>query len=86
MNKERRKALQTIVDQLATLQMQLEEIQTEEEEYRDNIPENFQSGERYEHHHACNKISWYKFCDLLQVKLVFYIYELNKCNRKLCYH
>lgn len=48
MNKERRKALQTIVDQLATLQMQLEEIQTEEEDYRDNIPENFQSGERYE--------------------------------------
>ena len=43
MNKERRKALQTIVDQLATLQMQLEE-----KEYRDNIPENFQSGERYE--------------------------------------
>ena len=28
--------------------MQLEEIQTEEEEYRDNIPENFQCGERYE--------------------------------------
>lgn len=48
MNKERRKALQSIVDQLATLQMQLEEIQTEEEEYRDNIPENFQIGERYE--------------------------------------
>ena len=48
MNRERRKALQAIVDQLETLQMQLEEIQTEEEEYRDNIPENFQSGERYE--------------------------------------
>lgn len=47
MNRERRKALQAIVDQLETLQMQLEEIQTEEE-YRDNIPENFQSGERYE--------------------------------------
>ena len=44
MNRERRKALQAIVDQLETLQMQLEEIQTEEEEYRDNIPENFQSG------------------------------------------
>lgn len=27
---------------------ELLEIQTEEEEYRDNIPENFQSGERYE--------------------------------------
>ena len=37
MNRERRKALQAIVDQLETLQMQLEEIQTEEEEYRDNI-------------------------------------------------
>ena len=49
MNRERRKALQAIVDQLETLQMQLEEIQTEEEDYRDNIPENFQSGERYEH-------------------------------------
>ena len=48
MNRERRKALQAIVDQLETLQIQLEEIQTEEEEYRDNIPENFQSGERYE--------------------------------------
>lgn len=48
MNRERRKALQAIVDQLETPQMQLEEIQTEEEEYRDNIPENFQGGERYE--------------------------------------
>ena len=33
MNRERRKALQTIVDQLETLKMQLEEIQTEEEEF-----------------------------------------------------
>mgnify|MGYP000136370388 CR=1 FL=1 len=49
MNRERRKALQAIVDQLETLQMQLEEIQTEEEEYRDNIPENFQSGEKQSH-------------------------------------
>ena len=36
MNRERRKALQAIVDQLETLQMQLEEIQTEEEEYREH--------------------------------------------------
>lgn len=48
MNRERRKALQAIVDQLETLQMQLEEIQTEEEDYRDNFPENLQSGARYE--------------------------------------
>lgn len=38
MNRERRKALQAIVDQLETLQMQLEEIQTEEEEYRGQHP------------------------------------------------
>ena len=38
--------------------MQLEEIQTEEEEYRDNIPENFQSGERYEHiEEICESLS-----------------------------
>ena len=37
---------------------QLEEIQTEEEEYRDNIPENFQSGERYEHiEEICESLS-----------------------------
>ena len=42
----------------ATLQTQLEEIQTEEEEYRDNIPENFQSGERYEHiEEICESLS-----------------------------
>ena len=58
MNRERRKALQAIVDQLETLQMQLEEILTEEEEYRDNIPENFQSGERYEHiEEICESLS-----------------------------
>lgn len=60
MNKERRKALQAIIDQLETLQSQLEEIQTEEEECRDNIPENFQSGERYEHIHIeeiCESLS-----------------------------
>lgn len=51
MNRERRKALQAIIDQLETLQ-------TEEEEYRDNIPENFQSGERYEHiEEICESLS-----------------------------
>ena len=38
MNRERRKALQAIIDQLETLQTQLEEIQTEEEEYRTTSP------------------------------------------------
>ena len=48
MNKIRRKNLQAIIDRLEELKGSLEDLQTEEEEYRDNIPENFQSGERYE--------------------------------------
>lgn len=36
----------------------IKEIQTEEEEYRDNIPENFQSGKRYEHiEEICESLS-----------------------------
>lgn len=48
MNKIRRKALRDIIDQLEKLKCSLEELQNEEEEYRDNIPENLQSSERYE--------------------------------------
>ena len=48
MNKERRKNLQGIIDQLEELAGAVEDIQEEEEEYRDHIPENMQSGERYE--------------------------------------
>ena len=48
MNKVRRKNLQSIVDKLEELMADVEAIQEEEEEYRDNIPENMQSGERYE--------------------------------------
>ena len=41
MNRQRRKALQDIIDQLETLL-------AEEEDYRDNFPENLQNSERYE--------------------------------------
>ena len=47
-NKNRRKELQHIIDGLDILKSNLEDIQTEEEEYRDNIPENMQSSEKYE--------------------------------------
>lgn len=40
MNKIRRKNLQAIIDQLEELKCSLEDLQAEEEEYRDNIPEN----------------------------------------------
>lgn len=48
MNKERRKNIQGIADQLEELKGNLELLQEEEEEYRDNIPENLQGSERYE--------------------------------------
>lgn len=37
MNKIRRKNLQSIIDQLEELKGSLEDLQSEEEEYRDNI-------------------------------------------------
>ena len=48
MNKNRRKALKALMDQLEDIKSSLEEIQSEEEDYRDNIPENLQGSERYE--------------------------------------
>lgn len=48
MNRQRRKALQDIIDQLEILRMQLETLLAEEEDYRDNFPENLQNSERYE--------------------------------------
>ncbi len=48
MNKIRRKNLQSIIDQLEELKGSLEDLQAEEEEYRDNIPENMQESERYQ--------------------------------------
>lgn len=60
MNKERRKNLQSIIDSLEELKADLETlIEEEEEEYRDNIPENMQSGERYERaEEACNAMQY----------------------------
>ncbi len=48
MNKERRKNIQTVADQLEDLKTTLEELQGEEETSRDNIPENLRGSERYE--------------------------------------
>lgn len=48
MNKSRRKELQRIIDQLEDLKDNLESIMSEEEDYRDSIPENLQGSARYE--------------------------------------
>ena len=58
MNKIRRKALKALMDQLEDIKSALEEIQSEEEDYRDNIPENLQGSERYEiADAACDNLS-----------------------------
>ena len=48
MNKQRRKNIQSILDQIEEPKGSLEEAQAEEEVYRDNIPENLQGSARYE--------------------------------------
>lgn len=48
MNKERRKTIREIMEQIEELKSSLEDCQWDEEEYRDNIPENLQGSERYE--------------------------------------
>lgn len=48
MNKTRRKSIQDAAGQLEDLKSTLEDIQGEEETYRDSIPENLQGSERYE--------------------------------------
>lgn len=48
MNRERRKALKRIIERIEGMKSELEDLQFEEEDYRDRIPENLQGGERYE--------------------------------------
>lgn len=48
MNKARRQELQKIADAITAAKEELESIQTDEEDYRDNMPENLQGSERYE--------------------------------------
>lgn len=58
MNKARRKTLAEIADQLEALKGELESALSEEEEYRDNIPENLQGSERYERaDEACGNLT-----------------------------
>ena len=58
MNKARRKNIQDVVNQLEDLKSTLEDLQGEEEEYRDNIPVNLQGSERYEKaEEACDTLS-----------------------------
>ena len=48
MNKARRKARDEVISKIEEAKELLENLQAEEEEYRDNMPENLQGSERYE--------------------------------------
>lgn len=48
MNKIRRKSLQALMDQLEEIKGTLEDLQSEEEDYRNNMLENLWGSERYE--------------------------------------
>ena len=48
MNKARRKALDEVISKIEEAKELLENLQAEEEEYRDNMPEDLQGSERYE--------------------------------------
>ena len=48
MNKQRRKAIQQALDQIADLRTSIEEINEEEQESFDNLPESFQDSEKGE--------------------------------------
>lgn len=46
MNKERRARIEAVSEKLMTLRAELEELQTEEQDYFDAMPEAIQGGER----------------------------------------
>lgn len=48
MNKERRKAIEKIIDSLDQLMAEIDTVASEEREYYDNMPENMQMSERGE--------------------------------------
>lgn len=48
MNKIRRKELSQLIEQLQNIADEIETLKLEEEDYRDNMPENLQSSEKYE--------------------------------------
>lgn len=48
MNKMRRKRIDEVISKLQDLQGEIEDITSEEEEYRDNMPENLVNSEKYE--------------------------------------
>lgn len=57
MNKQRRKALAEVLEKIEVARALLEDIAGEEEDYKDNIPENLQTSDRYQQaENACTNM------------------------------
>lgn len=57
MNKQRRKELAEVIRQIEVARALLEDIAGEEEDYKDNIPENLQTSDRYQQaENACTNM------------------------------
>lgn len=54
MNKARRERIQEVADNLNSIVSVVEQIKEEEDEYRDNMPENLQTSEKYEYSEECS--------------------------------
>lgn len=48
MNSERRKAIKAAINDLERIRSDLKDCQTDEEDYKDNMPENLKEGEKGE--------------------------------------
>lgn len=48
MNKDRRKRIEALIEKIDDIKIEIEEIQSEEQDAFDNMPESFQDGERGE--------------------------------------
>lgn len=47
MNKQRRKELDRIIEDIDSLKERVDELYSEEEEYKENMPENMHCGDKY---------------------------------------
>lgn len=66
MNNTRRKQIAKVVEQLETLKEELEDIECQELDYRDSIPENLQESERYYASTAAIDLLTETACDLAE--------------------
>lgn len=66
MNRVRRNALEKLMLKIEEVVSELETLKDEEDEYRDNMPENLQYGERYEVSAAASEAMEYAMDNLTE--------------------